>query len=305
MTVAVDPAEMTRVDPGTLAPDAFAAATSPVAVAVGGRAMQVLFDDVEAAVAFEHKYRAFHRGGEPAVTVRCARDGDRTLFANGDYVKVWSGPRLPAFAVAFLADAFAWSEFFRTSADFVSLHAAALRYGTGVVALAADSTGGKSTTAMACARAGMTMLSDERCIIRNGGVVPFPRAISLREGGLALLRADRVSSPDPVGARLRAHPGASWTEAGFDELFGAAPSDEEAPLRALVVMDGFGGAPVLEPIAAAAAVPRIGRWMQSSAGGFDRIARLLSVLRAVPCYALTAGSPHATAQTIAEMMARC
>ncbi|GAC1544824.1 MAG: hypothetical protein NVS2B17_26450 [Candidatus Velthaea sp.] len=295
----IDPRELKEFSRTDVSPDLWGRPTHDVVTGIDGSSMRVRFNDAAAAAAFADKYRAMRSNVPPQSQIACLRDGARTIFASETHTRVWEGP-LTGESIAFLADAFAWWDFFVSSSARLSLHAATLRWHGSAVAIAGDSTAGKSTTAIACARAGMTLLSDERCVLREGHVIPFPRAISLREGGLALLRADILNGDDPIGTRLRAHPGEAWRNASYDELFEGVPVPEPVPLRALIVLAGFAAEPSLVSSRALDVIPRIGRWFQSSARGFDRVAQLASVLRTVPCFALTAARPNATAHLIRE-----
>lgn len=61
-----------------------------------------------------------------------------------------------------------------------AVHAAAVANGEGVVAIPADSGGGKSTLAAAAVMAGLTYLSDEALVVDDQSrVIPYPKPIAL------------------------------------------------------------------------------------------------------------------------------
>lgn len=86
-----------------------------------------------------------------------------------------------------------------------AVHAAAVANGEGVVAIPADSGGGKSTLAAAAVRAGLSYLSDEALVFDDQGrVLPYPKPIALSPWscealGLPAGNSERLFRPEDLG----------------------------------------------------------------------------------------------------------
>ena len=170
----------------------------------------------------------------------CRRRGTPSRCTIQPWVGSFGRPALPRAAgrmasslrtsSPFLADAFALTEFLRERDDgIVSLHAATVGLPGGVAAIIGDSNVGKTTTAVACARAGMDLYSDERCLIDQRSMIySFPRAINVRATGLQLLVADEFRGNDPIRARLRAHRGRRLERYPYLRSFSVARSARAA-----------------------------------------------------------------------------
>ena len=150
-----------------------------------GRRIAARFEQDHAAAIFRARYADFLASG-PVELESCA------AFSENGEPLFWTEPgaayRYPAriaaaHVVAFLADAATQRAFFDVNAELLSFHAAAVAVGDRAAAISAISTGGKSTTAIACARRGMALFSDERCVLKDGRVNAFPRAMNLRQHG--------------------------------------------------------------------------------------------------------------------------
>lgn len=225
------------------------------------------------------------------------------LASNGEYVfqcdhdGTWRWPHgaLSTRAIAFLADAAMMSAVVHFDPGLMSIHAAAFAYDGGAAAIAGDSTAGKTTTLLACARAGLPVYSDERTLIRAGAVHPFLRVCSVRSGGRDRLLLD--CADDRLGRVLRLS--SSFT---FTQAFGPAVVAPVERLRVLFVLNGYADVPHVERIDTAQALPAISRWFDAAAGSLDRLARAVALLHRVRCYRLTLGTPAASAQTIMEVV---
>jgi hypothetical protein len=274
---------------------------------VAGVTCAVHFDDADAAATFRARYAdLLDVGSAPERHAFAMRDPELgwLFWSSPSAVLRWPHGDLAAPVVAFLADAVALTAFFQDRADgVVSLHAASLGLPNGIAAIIGDSNAGKTTTAIACARAQMDLYSDERCLIdRRSFVHAFPRAINVRSSGLQLLVRDRLPGADPIGARLRAHAGGDWNDVRISDLVGGPRVLEARPLRAVVLLGKHVRAAALEVVHPAQAVRASVRWAQGAGRGVDKIARLLDVFGTVPCYRLHLGTPGESAHLIRNLV---
>lgn len=276
-----------------------------IRIAVAGTVGAVWFADAAAAACFAVRY-ADLRCDDPAAleaVVTVDDDGSELMWC-GPMTYRWPHRKLDPAAVAFLADAVALTGFFEHHpAGALSLHAAALGDGAGVAALIGETTAGKTTTALACARAGLSLYTDERCAILDGDVHPFPRALNIRAGGLALLLADECR--DRIAKRLLRDGGETAEDVRYSELFTNWALPPPAPLRVVFVLSGTAERPAIESVSSAVAAKAGARWVHGAGRGIERIARLLTVFRPVRCYRLTLGKPAATARVIADTLHAC
>lgn len=210
----------------------------------------------------------------------------------------WTLGPLPGYALAFLTDAVLLSAAVHARPGVRSIHAAALALdGKGAI-VAGDSTAGKTTTLLACARAGMQVLSDERGLIVGDMLTPFVRRCSVRSGGRMLLLAD--GPDDTLAACLRAK-----QDVEFERCFGKGVIAAPVPLRAIFVLHERGGAAAVERIEPERALPAISRWFDMRATPIQRLADALSLLRSRPCYRLTLGTPGESARAICSALGAC
>jgi hypothetical protein len=274
-----------------------------------GKRIAVHFDEAAAAASFHKRYTAFLSSESPDLVVCAVRAGNEA----GEPI-FWAEPggacRYPAAlhgdVIAFLADAVTHRAFFDVNPAIMSFHAAAVRIGDAAAAISATSTGGKSTTALACARRGMVLYSDERCVLVDGFVHAFPRAINVRKGGMELLLAQDVPGDGGIGKRLQPHGGAHWESASFEEIFGDRSLPAPAALEAIFFIEGRADAPHVAPLPLDGAIVRL-----LTAGfcgpkcGMDRVAAATAILQRTRVYGLTLGSPDETAQLIASTTNAC
>lgn len=209
----------------------------------------------------------------------------------------WAQGALPPDAIVFLADSVALSALLRFDDGLASMQAAAIEFNGIAGAIAGQSTAGKTTTLLACARRGMRVYSDERVLLRHSMVYPFLRRCSVRAAGARLLLADRDA--DLLGDALRVSP-----ELSLKTCFGSDAIAEPRKLRALFVIEGAGHCAGLELIDTAVALPSITRWFDARGDMVDRVSRAIGILRGVRCYRLTLGSPDETAAAIAYALMR-
>lgn len=300
--------DLVRVEASTVrvASDPFSHRLYPVTVDVAGLVCAIHFDDGEAATLFAARYADMSVEAPASRHAFAMRDPllGHVFWAAGGGVFRWPRGPLPARVVAFLADAVAMTAFFQDrDDDMLSLHAAALGVPGGAAAIVGDSNAGKTTTAVACARAGMYLYSDERCVIdRRLRVHPFARAINLREPGLRLLAHDRPAGPDPAGERLREHAGDDWNDVRISELFAAQTALGPEPLRAVFLLAGSAAQPAIEPAPASRASKAAARWAQGAGSGLDKIARLQRLFSETACYRIVLGTPDASARLIRSVL---
>jgi hypothetical protein len=284
-----------------------ARARHTVVIDVAGLVCAMHFDRVDVAANVAARYADLRVATRPPQRHAFAiHDGTRgwLFWSEGTPVLRWPHGELPPHVVAFLADAVALTAFLRERNDgIVSLHAASVGLPDGIVAIIGDSHAGKTTTAIACARAGMTLYSDERCLIdRVSFVHAFPRAINLRAGGIRLLARDRLPGADPIGARLRAHGVSDWDDVRVADLGAAGGPLVPRPLCAVVLLDGSAPTASLERVPASRAVRAAARWAQGAGAGMELLARLYAIFARVPCYALRLGTPCDSARLIRRLV---
>jgi hypothetical protein len=303
--------DLERIDAADAAvvADPLAFVRTSVAIAVAGVVCSVHFDRDDAAACFAARYAdLIVNGAAPERHAFAMRDPaiGWLFWSAAPHAFRWPHGDLAAHVVAFLADAVALTAFVQQRADgIVSLHAASVGLPGGIAIIVGDSNAGKTTTAIACARAELDLYSDERCLIdRHAFVHRFPRAINVRAPGLRLLLRDPLPGNDPIGARLRAHGETDWNDVRISDLMPARSACEPRPLRAVFVLAGYAGAAAVETVPAVRAVHAAARWTHGAGGGLDKIGRLLDVFAAVPCYALQLGAPAQSARLIRSVLQR-
>lgn len=265
-----------------------------------GTALRAHFDDSKAAGFFLDRYRSMQSTSTPVINVWVAvsqRLGP-VFWTDRGGAHRWPleyGPR----RLAFLADAVATKALFNALDGVVGFHAAAVNADGVAAAIAARSQFGKTTTAIACARRGMMLYSDERCVVASNLVVPFPRAINIRPEGVQLLREE--VAPDPSGIVDRLPAGAGRRRyLSFEEILNTASLPPPAPLGAAFLILGRGPQPLAQPVRASDALTVLMKSTRSSLQGFERLARVASILDGVPCFGLTLGTPDETACLIGD-----
>ncbi|MBC5799834.1 MAG: hypothetical protein GIX03_10105 [Candidatus Eremiobacteraeota bacterium] len=281
--------------------------TEPVAFAIGSMPLEVRFSSTRSAAEFAARYADLPAHAGPSVPPSALklfvveRLGHVLFWVDSQWVWRWAGGPIESDLIGFFADAVLHHELARLTPA-VDFHAAVLAVNGACAALTGVTTAGKTTTAVACVRAGLRLYSDERCILQEGRVVPFLRRLTLRAGGRAALRADEPVNSD-FGARLASWEGHAEVAVLASRLFGKdSQGGVPLPLRWLFLMDGFGETPLVTPTSALAAAPAILRSFSSSETGLERVALFLRQLRDVDVYRLRLGRPAATANAIKEIM---
>jgi hypothetical protein len=258
--------------------------THAVTVRIAGVRFSLNTNLAGLADAFALRYAEHLDNGEPHFSYNVLRQSESYVFWC-DHAGAWAwGGRLPVDAILFLADAAAISALIHYDAALASMHAAGIAYNNGAAAIIADSEGGKTTTAIACARAGLQVYSDERVLLRGNVVQPFWRRCRLRAGGAQLLGIT------------------SQSELSWRELFGDAALASPAPLRTVFVVAGRASRPRIREIQTAAALRAAGKWFDCSGTPLERTARALQAVRFAACFSLELGHPDETARAIRAML---
>jgi hypothetical protein len=271
-----------------------------VRIGVAARAVDVRFFAKEACAAFARRYRDHITRDEALFSYFVGSDGS-SLYFWSDRSQPWRWPdRATPEIAAFLADAAVISAVVRSDPSLVSLHAAVVGLGDRIAAIGGNSMAGKSTTAIACVRAGMRFYSDERLLMRGETVFPFQRACALRPGGRRLLANDGVA--DEFARWLEATRGDPPSDVSISELFGGRTIGTPGRLTAAFVLSGYAQRPVVTQMSRFEAMPTLFRWMDGREGNFSRLARLASLLSNVACFSLVLGTPAESADAVAATL---
>ena len=299
----VDASMLQRIDDDGVRIELAPLAVHPVTFTIAGVPVEVRFNVAGAAGIYRLRYQHMLSSQAPIMTAYAvARTPGETVFWAGDGpLYCWDRSEIPDRVIAFFADAVATTTFLRSIDNVIALHAAALTDGRSAAFIAGVSTAGKSTTAIACFRRGLRLYSDEFCLVRAGGVLPYPRAISVRREGLELLLAD-AAPKSPVDAWLRANRGDDRENVGFDELFGNPACPAPRPLRIAFAAVAKERAPSVRSIAPAQMLAHTKPFARLKPRGLAGVAALLEVLQPLTCYELTLGPPDETAELIAQVL---
>jgi len=261
------------------------------------------FDDELAAAGFARRYARFAADGRTKATLRAyvVRDRDDVRFWFDDAAAYRWPLAASSATIEFLADSLVRHEYFAHRSNALAFHAAAVAVGDHAVAIAASSHGGKTTTALACARRGLGFYGDEQCVVAEGGWVrAFPRAINIRRGSAALIAADLDFRDGGLRARLAARAQTGWPCAAVEDVLGTAALPLPHPLAAVYFITGRAAEPDIAELPLARALPLFfAAYPRSRANGIDRVARAVAMFGAGKPYALTLGTPDATARAIA------
>jgi hypothetical protein len=294
------PVSFGSLEPAPLSPEVAAAyaarAQHEVVLAVGRTTIGVRFSRAPAATAFAERFGDMLSDAAPAVVAYAVELQDESYFwVSPDRARRWAGP-ISDHLLVFFSDILALHEYLVTSID-VGFHAAVVASGPVVVALVGRTTAGKTTTAIAAVRNGFHLYSDERCIIQDGLVVPFLRAITVREGGRSALLRDAVAD-SPIDAKLRELQVRGEAPVRPSVLLPGFAGGPPRPLAGMFLIEGQNATPSLEPCTVYDVLPALLESMASRDSGLDRAARIANELRGRPLYRLRLGSPAATANLI-------
>lgn len=277
-----------------------------VRFAIGSTVLAVAFSEADAADDLRDRYRDMIVAADAPVADRSfavAGARETSFWSDPANVWRWNGPPLAGRNVAFFADIVACNEYLRRS-EHVGFHAAVVASDHAAATIVGASTAGKTTTAVACVRAGLLLYSDERCIVVHDRVVAFPRRMTLRAGGREALLRDGASGARLRGLleRWRPHDDVAFAPSEF------APGrvgGEPLPLACAFVLDGYGDRPRLERVSAAELAPALlSSMMSREEPGLARFGRLLATFRETAVFRLRLGDPAASAEAIVEALAR-
>jgi hypothetical protein len=269
-----------------------------------GTPIEVRFALEEAAALHRRRYARLPSQLAGELRGFAVADGAETYFWIEDGPAFRWHDRLGAAQTQFLADVVVRTAYFMERCPYLSFHAAAIKVGESAAAITARSEGGKTTTALACVLRGMHLYSDERCIVDDGRVLPFPRAVNVRAGSLELLATGYRPGDPGLGGRLAARRGADWAGVDYADICGDATLPEPRPLRAVFFISGRGPAPSIVPMELNAAVGELlAAPLRGRARGAARVVEATALLRRAQPYALTLGTPAATAQAIEAICA--
>ena len=267
-----------------------------VRVGIADVVVELRSDDDTVARAFAERYDDHIVSREPDFEYYVATEAHGYLFwcAHAGGYRWTRGP-LRVNAVLFLCDAVVLSALIRFDERLASMHAAGLECADGAVALAGDSTAGKTTTLLACARAGIPIYSDERVLVRDGVVHPFLRRCLVRADSARRLLQFR--DDDALGRMLLRD-----EDISLARCFGVEAIARPRPLRRLLILDGLGPRTRIRRADSVAALRAISAWFDTAGNGLARLARARELLRNVQSYHIVLGSPHDAARTIADFL---
>ncbi len=272
-------------------------------ICVAGIGMNLRFDDERVRDRMALRYRHLRSSQPPSLQFSCASyDGAQYFWCDEGTTWRWPALDLPMDAVVLFVDATAMSSLVRSDPELVSFHAAAVRCGEVAAAIVGDSTAGKTTTTLACARTGMHVFSDERLLMRSDCLVlPFLRAFNVRAHGAALLAQDDAA--DEFGQRLAQRSiREDWNDVSPIEVF-SQPMPAPCPLRAVFLLDGKAAQVSLRQMESLRAAPRMLASIDCAQfDRLDRTARVLAMLRRTAVFRLTLGTPAESARAIAAAL---
>jgi uncharacterized protein YerC len=260
----------------------------------------VAFSAPAAKEAFARQFADAISTTEPQIIIFVVEVDERVyLWSDADRVYLWDAGTISPGVVAFFADAVAVREVV-ASTSILSVHAGVVGGKRSLAAIVGASTAGKSTTTIACVGRGLRFYSDERCIISDGLVFPFLRAVTLRPGGR------RALSSTAGPSRLFESPKIWFGDADivarprflFDDQAGGPP---RALGTAFFILGRSSVAEIL-PMSVRDALPLLLASMDAREEGLDRIARALREFDRVECHGLQLGTPDETAKLIADVV---
>jgi hypothetical protein len=297
--MSVTAAGLTRVGPSGALTERACNLPHAVKFDLAGVVVEVRFDNAEAAQLYRGRYRHMLTDCAPQEVGYAAELGPGEIYfwLDGHDAYRWDRSAIKPQVIAFLADAVVNTTVFTSRDGIIALHAAALSDGRAAAAIVGSSTAGKTTTAIACARRGLELYSDEYCIATEAGIIPFPRSISLRCAATEVLANDPVPS-SAVDAWLGSHGCCDGYDLGYDELFGVLHRPKPRPLRAAFVLVGKGSQPVVRPLSRNAMLEHIAPWAKLKPRGFEALHALVALLEPVTCFEVVLGTPDATARAI-------
>jgi hypothetical protein len=270
-----------------------------------GTCIAVGFDDEAPAELFARRYAQMPTENPADVRAYAIREGGGVLFwIEGGRAFRWPQPISDPRGIEFLIDRVVRQAYFSALGPYLSFPAAAGAGPSGAFAIVAGASGGKTTTALACARRGVALYSEEHCVLDGANVLAFPRAVNVRAAEIESVLATGGDAPGGgLGARLGAHRGATWYCADFAELFGAARATAPQPLTHIFFLESQAPVPAIRALAEREALPLLlGAPLLSRERGFGRVAEATSILAQAAPYAVAPGSPDETARLLLDAL---
>lgn len=163
------------------------------------------------------------------------------------------------------------------------IHAAAVERGGKAVILPGDSGSGKSTLAALLGEAGWRLLADEFVMIdmTSGLIVPFPRAISLKNSAIAAMET-RIADPARFGPHLSGTPKGELRHLRPDAQAIARMDEPAQP--ALILFPSYGFDPASEGVSRSELFGRITEgstnYIALGQAGFDMVLRIAETIPA-------------------------
>jgi hypothetical protein len=192
----------------------------------------------------------------------------------------------------------------RLQRDMLFFHAAAIAVSGDGLLLVGDKAAGKTTTSLFLAARGHQLLSDEVGAVRSSSteVVPFRRALSIREGPLPETVRDRLRQGYFSWERVL--DGTTRLRVPIGSLFPLDPAPR-IPLRCIFFLRGFADAPAVHrclPERKHVSWLRVLGCCLYGASHKKKVLQLLTVLSSCRVYELTAGPPKETAHLVEKAM---
>ncbi|MBI4878138.1 MAG: hypothetical protein HY812_00550 [Planctomycetes bacterium] len=162
--------------------------------------------------------------------------------------------------------------------------------GKGALLLVGPSGSGKSALAAALCRRGLACVSDEVLVIEGGRVLPYPRAIGLRE-----------PPPEPHAARPAASGETKHLVAA--RSLGAAQAPASAAVACMVVLEPYGPFPRVQPLDCRATAQRALPHCYTGRKDPARLLlRLLDLCGKAACFSVRPGTPEDTAARLQSLV---
>jgi HprK-related kinase A len=168
---------------------------------------------------------------------------------------------------------------------YLLLHASSVEKDGRALIMTGESGAGKSTLAALLGERGWRLMGDEFALLdlATGMLLPFPRAVSLKNGAIAVMEAE--VAPERFGPRLCGTPKGDIRH--MRPAADALAMMEEGAKPALILFPRFGGAPAVRGVGAAEIFMRLTQSSTNYVGlgrrGFDA---LTGLIRSVPALAI-------------------
>jgi HprK-related kinase A len=169
--------------------------------------------------------------------------------------------------------------------NWLLLHAASVEKDGRALILTGESGAGKSTLAALLGERGWRLMGDEFALLdlASGMLLPFPRAVSLKNGAIAVLEGEAEAAR--FGPRLVGTPKGDIRHLRPNAA--AIARMGEGAMPALILFPRFGAMPAVRAVGQAEAFMRLTQastnYVALGRAGFDALARLI---RAVPALAI-------------------